>query len=68
MGKLKSPLPAGGPDELLKPVEVARALNCSRSLVYQMMDAKELPYVQIRTTRRVRRSALDAYIRDNSIE
>jgi excisionase family DNA binding protein len=48
-------------------IDAARFLNCSRSLVYEMMDSLELPYVRVRGTRRVMRSALEAYVEKNGV-
>jgi len=43
------------PSDRLCPVgQVARYLSLSRSKVYQMMDAGELPYVKLGKSRRVR--------------
>ena len=42
------------PDRLCPIGEVARYLSLSRSKVYQMMDAGELPYVKLGKSRRVR--------------
>jgi excisionase family DNA binding protein len=45
--------------------EVAAFLNVSRSKVYQMMEARELPYVKLGKSRRVRWSDVHRLIDQN---
>jgi excisionase family DNA binding protein len=47
--------------------EIAAFLSLSRSKVYQMMDAGELPYVKLGKSRRVRWSDVMALIAANTV-
>ena len=53
-------------DELLKIEEVAKILKVTRKSVYDLMRAKRLPYVVVGVSRgrRIRRSALNAFLND----
>ncbi len=51
------------PGALLKATEVAKLLNISRSLAYQLMQRGDLPTVRFGGIVRVRASDLDEYIR-----
>ena len=51
---------------LLKPMEVAELLNLSRSKVFAMLAAEELPVVRIGRVVRVNREQLDDWIRDRT--
>lgn len=53
------------PDRLLKATEVAKILNISRALAYQMMRLGEIRTVSIRTSVRVRPEDLQAFIQSN---
>lgn len=54
-------------DQLLyKPAEAARVLSYSRSIVYELMASGELPFVERRGGRRIRRSDLEAFV--NNLE
>ena len=54
------------PDQnLLKANEVARILNISRAMAYQLMQRGEIRTVRIGTARRVRREDLYQYIQEN---
>jgi excisionase family DNA binding protein len=56
-------MPTTGAVRLLyTPVEAAGALGISRSTLYVMLASGDIPSVRIGTSRRIRRSALDAYI------
>ena len=49
---------------LLKPIEVAELLGLSRSKVFEMLAAEELPVVRIGRAIRVPREQLDQWIQD----
>ena len=49
---------------LLKPIEVAELLGLSRSKVFEMLAAEELPVVRIGRVVRVPREQLDEWIQD----
>jgi excisionase family DNA binding protein len=49
---------------LLRPEEVAHLLNISRSKVYELLAAGELPSIQIGRTRRIRRDQLMQWLED----
>lgn len=51
-------------DELLTVEEVAGILKATRQHVYNLMNTRRLPYIQtgIKRGRRIRRSALNAYL------
>ena len=49
---------------LLKPMEVAELLGLSRSKVFEMLAAEELPVVRIGRMVRIPRQELDEWIRD----
>lgn len=51
---------------LLKPMEVAELLGLSRSKVFEMLAAKELPVVRIGRAVRVPRSELDEWIQSHT--
>ena len=56
------------PFDRLCPIgEVARYLSLSRSKVYQMMDAGELPYVKLGKSRRVRWPEVLELVEQNTI-
>jgi excisionase family DNA binding protein len=48
--------------KLLKAIDVARRLNISRSLAYQLMESGELPAIKIRKLLRVTDTDLEEYI------
>jgi excisionase family DNA binding protein len=50
------------PERLLKAAEVAKILNISRALAYQMMRRGEIRTVSIRTSVRVRPEDLESFI------
>jgi len=50
------------PTALLKAVDVAKKLNISKSLAYQLMKSGEIPTVQIRKLVRVTEYDLEEYI------
>ena len=50
---------------LLRAIEVARRLNISRALAYQLMQRGDIRTVSIGSARRVRREDLERYIQDN---
>ena len=50
--------------QLLKPIEVAELLGLSRSKVFEMLAAEELPVVRIGRVIRVPREQLDEWIED----
>ncbi len=50
---------------LLKAVEVARILNVSRALAYQLMQKGVIPTVKIQGARRVRPEDLQRFIEDS---
>jgi excisionase family DNA binding protein len=58
--------PAGSPVEettlLLRPIEVAATLGISRSKVFELLAARELPSVHIGRSRRIPRIQLDEWI------
>ena len=49
-------------DTLLKPSDVARRLNISRSLVYQLIRTGDIPVVRIKSTVRIKSSDLSNFI------
>jgi excisionase family DNA binding protein len=51
---------------LLKPLEVAELLGLSRSKVFEMLAAEELPVVRIGRAVRIPRSDLDAWVRSRT--
>jgi len=53
------------PERLLKATEVAKILNISRALAYQMMQRGEIRTVSIRTSVRVRPEDLENFIQSN---
>ncbi len=53
------------PERLLKAIEVAKVLNISRALAYQLMRRGEIRTVSIRTSVRVRPEDLQAFIQSN---
>jgi excisionase family DNA binding protein len=53
------------PEKLLKATDVAKILNISRALAYQMMKRGEIRSVTIRTAVRVRPEDLQAFIQNN---
>ena len=50
---------------LLRATEVARILNISRAMAYQLMQRGEIRTVRIGAARRVRREDLQRYIQEN---
>ena len=50
---------------LLKIPEVAKMLGISRTMAYNLVQAGEIPSVQIRSARRVRSQDLENYISQN---
>jgi excisionase family DNA binding protein len=51
------------PDELLRPIEVARELKISRALLFEWLASGYLPCVRLGTrVIRVRRSVLDEWL------
>jgi len=50
---------------LLRATEVARILNISRAMAYQLMQRGEIRTVRIGAARRVRREDLYLYIQEN---
>jgi excisionase family DNA binding protein len=49
---------------LLTVVQAAEILSVGRSTVYELLYAKQLPSVKIGNCRRIKRSDLEAYVRD----
>ena len=56
--------PGAGLSLLLTVLEVAESLGVSRSTVYELLYARRFPSVKIGNSRRVRRSDLEAFVRD----
>jgi excisionase family DNA binding protein len=54
-------------NQLVRVTEVARHLSLSRSKIYQMMDAGELPYVLLGHSRRVPLQAVEQLVKDNTV-
>ena len=50
---------------LFKASEVAKRLNISRSMTYQLMQSGELPTVRIHNAVRVRESDLETYVQNH---
>jgi excisionase family DNA binding protein len=50
---------------LLKPSDVARRLNVSRSLAYRLIQADEIPSVRFGHSVRIRSCDLEAFINNN---
>ena len=57
-----TPPPAVAPGALLTVPEVAAHLRLSRARVYELLSAGQLPSVRIGRSRRVRRTALAAFV------
>ena len=53
---------------LLTVKEAARMLKLSKSLIYEMVEAGELPHVRFRSAIRFVETDLDAYISENRVE
>ena len=51
------------PASLLKAMDVARRLNISRALAYELMECGEIPVVRFRRSVRVQVDDLEDYIR-----
>lgn len=51
---------------LLKPADVARRLNISRSLAYRLLQSGELPVVRFGHSLRVQSADLEAFILQNT--
>lgn len=49
---------------LLKPAEVARILNVSRSMVYQLIRSGDIPVIKVRSVLRIRPADLQSYIKN----
>ena len=56
------------PDALLTPAQVAERLTISRSMVYQLKDAGEIPHVLIGSRVRFQPADVERYITDNRRE
>lgn len=54
--------------KLLTVKEAAGMLKLSKSLVYEMVEAGELPHIKIRSAIRFVEADLDAYISENRVE
>jgi excisionase family DNA binding protein len=54
--------------ELLKVDQATQALKVSRAKFYQLMEAREIEYVQVGRCRRIPRSALQAFIERNTVK
>ncbi len=52
---------------LLKAVDVATVLNCSKSMAYHLMQSGEIPTVKIRKLIRVREADLQEYIQNSRV-
>ena len=55
-------------DQLLKVVDVAKILNISRSLVYNLIHTGKIPYIRINQAVRVHTDDLNRFIEGNRIE
>jgi excisionase family DNA binding protein len=53
-----------GPQLLVTAKDAGRILGVSRSTVYELLYAERLPSVKIGNCRRIRRSDLEAFVRD----
>jgi excisionase family DNA binding protein len=50
---------------LLRPIEAAKALGCSRTRVYELVHAGDLPHVRLGgTSIRIPRAAIEKLVRD----
>jgi len=47
---------------LMKPIEVAKYLNISKSLVYQLIQSGDLPVIRIKSAVRIKPEDLFAYM------
>ena len=54
--------------QLLKASEVARILNISRSLVYNLIQTGKIPHIRINQSVRVRQDDLNKFIEGNRTE
>lgn len=54
-------------DRLVRVTDVARHLAVSRSKVYQMMEAGDLPYVKLGKSRRVRWPDVERLVDQNTV-
>ncbi len=52
-------------EDLLKPIDISRKLNISRSFTYRLLKSGELPSVHLGTTYRVRPQDLAYFIERN---
>ena len=48
--------------QLLRPDDVARMLNISKSLAYRLLEQGQIPTVRFNRTVRVRQADLDAFV------
>jgi len=53
---------------LMRPAEAAAFLGVSRSLIYDLMASGDIPYVRVRSDRRVPRTALIEYASKRIVE
>ncbi|MEX0678894.1 MAG: helix-turn-helix domain-containing protein [Pirellulales bacterium] len=53
--------------QLVRVTEVARHLSLSRSKIYQMMEAGDLPYVKLGKSRRVRWPDVERLVDQNTV-
>ena len=53
---------------LLRVADVARLLSLSRSAVYELIAAGQLPHIRLGSSLRVPRAALERWIQDRTIE
>lgn len=54
--------------ELLRPEEVARILNVTRRTVYQYARERILPFVQLRKAIRFKRSDIEKFIEERTVD
>jgi len=52
----------------MRPAEAAAFLGVSRSLIYELMATGDIPYVRVRSDRRVPRTALIEYASKRIVE
>lgn len=57
-----------GSDKLLYVATAADRLRCSRTMIYKLLDLKELSGVRIGSHYRVWESSLDIYLKNNKVK
>jgi excisionase family DNA binding protein len=61
---MSTPTAAPTSQLLYTPTEAAVVLSVGRSTVYELMAAGQLPFVQVRRVRKIRRADLERFVAD----